>query len=198
MATWALFAAMTFSAAMLPGPNLAIVLRNTLSGSRRDGMLTALGLACALLTHGTLALLGIATLLHNHPLLFEAVRWFGAAYLVLLGIRQLRARQEDPAQARARRQLSPWLSGLLTCLLNPKVLMFFIAVFAQLLNQQQSLALQALYVATPAMTELSWFALLLLLFSRPGVQSRLRSGRQWLQRLTGGALILLGIRLGMG
>jgi len=196
---WLLFLGISLGGAMVPGANLAVVLRNTLNGSRRDGALTALGLAVALLIHGTLSLLGITALIQQHPALLEVIRWFGAAYLLLLGLHQLCRRKAPEAAAPAGRPASsPFFGGLLISLLNPKVLIFFVAVFAQVLKPEQTLALQLLYAATPALAELTWFTLLLTLLSRPAAQQGLRRIRNGLERCIGGALVALGIKLGIG
>jgi threonine/homoserine/homoserine lactone efflux protein len=199
MLEWLLFLAITLGGAMVPGANLAIVLRNTLSGSLRAGILTVMGLASALLIHGSLSLLGITALIQQSPALFEAIRWFGAGYLLLLGLLQLLQRGADASQeAPARGGPSPYLSGLLISLFNPKVLIFFLAIFAQVLHPEQSLAEQLLYVATPALAEISWFTLLLTLLARPAIRARLMRLKRRLEQLVGGALIALGLKLGLG
>ncbi|MBV1786973.1 LysE family transporter [Marinobacterium sp. D7] len=199
MLEWLLFLIITLGGAMLPGANLAIVLRNTLHGCRRDGALTVLGLACALFIHGTLSLLGITALIQQHPALFEVTRWFGAGYLLLLGLHQLLKRNhKESASTRNSSISSPFLSGLLISLFNPKVLIYFVAIFAQVLGPGQPLAMQLLYVVTPALAEVTWFTLLLTLLSRPAIQQRLQQVRSCVERCIGGAMIALGIKLGLG
>ena len=200
MLDWLLFFLVTFGCAMIPGANMAIVLRNSLGGSRRDGLLTVAGLATALLIHGSLSLLGITALLQQSPALFDGIRWCGAGYLLLLGLWQLFRRRAPEAEAPTAqpRARSPYLSGLLISLLNPKVMFFFLAVFAQLLHAQQSLAEQLLYITTPAMAEMSWFALLLTLLARPAIRTRLLQVKGLLEQLIGGALVALGVKLGLG
>lgn len=198
MLEWLLFLAITLGGAMVPGANLAIVLRNSLQGSRRDGLLTVLGLSSALLIHGALSLLGITTLIARSPALFDAIRWFGAGYLLLLGLWQLFHRAEQEGEAATGGVRSPYLSGLLVSLFNPKILIFFLAVFVQVLHPEQPLAEQILYVATPALAESAWFTLLLTLLARPQVRCWLMQVKGRLERLVGGALIALGIKLGLG
>ncbi|GGB88540.1 lysine transporter LysE [Marinobacterium zhoushanense] len=199
MLEWLLFLIITLGGAMIPGANLAIVLRNTLHGCRRDGALTILGLTCALLIHGTLSLLGITALIEQHPTLFEVMRWFGAGYLLLLGLHQLlKCGNADTAPVRTDSVASPFFSGLLISLFNPKVLIYFVAIFAQVLRPEQTLATQLLYMATPALAEVTWFTLLLTLLNRPSVQQRLKRVRSGLERCIGGAMIALGIKLGLG
>lgn len=199
MLEWLLFLAITLGGAMVPGANLAIVLRNSLQGSRRDGLLTVAGLSSALLIHGALALLGITTLIARSPALFDAIRWFGAGYLLLLGLWQLFHRAESQSEeSTPGRVRSPYLSGLLVSLFNPKILIFFLAIFVQVLHPEQTRAEQLLYVATPALAESTWFTLLLTLLARPRVRTWLMQVKGRLERLVGGALIALGIKLGLG
>ena len=199
MLDWLLFLGITLGGAMVPGANLAIVLRNTLSGSVQRGFLTALGLASALLVHGTLSLAGITALIHQYPALLEVIRWGGAGYLLLLGFWQLLHRQADNnGDTNALHAGSPFLSGLLISLFNPKVLLFFMAIFAQVLSPEQPLVEKALYVLTPPLAELIWFSLVLTLLSQNGLRVRLMRAKRSLERVIGGALIALGIKLGLG
>lgn len=198
MLDWLLFLGITVGGAMVPGANFAVVLRNTLNGSRRTGLLTVCGLATALMIHGTLTLLGINALIQNSPAAFEAIRWLGAGYLIVLGGWQLLHRQPAQETVAPRRGGSPFLAGLLISLFNPKVLVFFLAIFAQVLSPDQSLATKLLYVATPALAEVSWFALVLALLGAPAIRQWLLQVKTKLERFLGGAMVALGIKIGLG
>lgn len=198
MLDWLLFLGITVGGAMVPGANFAVVLRNTLNGSRRSGLLTVCGLATALMIHGTLTLFGISALIQNSPAAFEAIRWLGAAYLILLGGWQLFHRQPAQETVKPKQGGSPFLAGLLISLFNPKVLVFFLAIFSQVLSPEQSLASKLLYVATPALAEISWFMLVLALLGTPAIRHWLMGVKSKLERFLGGAMVALGIKIGLG
>jgi threonine/homoserine/homoserine lactone efflux protein len=111
---------------LLPGPDMALIVSVSAFRGNRSGLMVAAGLALSRALHVTLAAVGLAALFHAHPLLFDAVRWIGAAYLCWIAWKVLRSSdnstsgspQSDHAGCRALQR------GFLTNLLNPKALMF--------------------------------------------------------------------------
>lgn len=108
--------------------------------------MTALGLAMSRTLHVTLSALGLAALFHANPLLFDGVRWLGAAYLLFLAWKILRAGKsaEAPAAQDAGKGWEAIRSGLMTNLLNPKALMFCAFLLPQFISTQHGLAGQYL------------------------------------------------------
>lgn len=193
---------------MSPGPNLVITLRNSLIHTQKAGILTALGLAVGDLIHIGFWLIGIGWLIARSLWLFNLVKWVGAAYLVYLGIRSLQARGsgKNPLveAGRMQRVASPAISpkqafrmGLLTCLLNPKVSLFFLALFTQLIRPNTPIAVQLFYGITVASVEFGWFATVAIALSRPWIKRRLLSVAHWVDRVMGVVLIGLGLRLAL-
>ncbi|MFV0128699.1 LysE family translocator [Streptomyces sp. HMX112] len=132
---------------MAPGPDTLLVLRNCVRGGRFSGIATALGAAAGSLAWAVAAAVGLAAIPQRWDMAFAAVRLAGAAYLVFLGVRTLWAYRRGggsgpdlsgetavtaPTVGRAFRQ------GLLSCLLNPKVGIFFVAVVPQFLPDGHS------------------------------------------------------------
>ncbi|MFF3766294.1 LysE family translocator [Streptomyces sp. NPDC001922] len=188
---------------MAPGPDTLLVLRNCLRGGRFSGVATALGAAGGSLAWAVAAALGLAAALQRWDAALTAVRLAGAAYLILLGVQGLWAHRRGTAQrlpvseqaatdaptpGRAFRQ------GLLSCLLNPKVGLFFVAVVPQFLPDHHSTlvptlvlgvidaaiaALWLMLVATTAARMLTWLR-------RPRVNTVL-------ERTAAGVLVALGV-----
>lgn len=188
-------------AVMSPGPNLAVTLRNSLSFSRRAGLYTALGLAAGNTVHAAYSLAGIGLVIAQSVLLFNLVKWAGAAYLIWIGLQALRAQprtevlEATGAPVRELSALAAFRTGLLTNLLNPKVTLFFLALFTQVVEPGTPLALQALYGGTIVGLELVWFGLVAVVMSQGGVRRRFFAVSHWVDRVTGAALVALGVRL---
>jgi len=185
---------------LAPGPNFAILVHNSLLYSRRAAAWTAVGLTAGNLVHITYCLVGIAVLVSHSILLFNTLTWLGAAYLVFIGVQCLRAKPEAHAGATAplRRDLSPWLafrSGLLTDLLNPKVTLFFLSLFTQVIRPETPLGLQAMYGLTPPVIELMWSVAVIGFLTQDVVRRRFLRISHWVTRMMGGAFIALGVRL---
>ncbi|GGO87609.1 amino acid efflux permease RhtB family protein [Marinobacterium nitratireducens] len=201
MTEWMLFAGISLLGAMLPGANMAIVLRNTLNGGLRSGFVTAAGLATALLIHASLSLVGIAALISQSPALFGAIRWLGGAYLLYMGVVYLlssRKKSPDAVSDVRTGGRNAFAEGLLISLFNPKVLLFFLAMFSQVLEQDLSQAWLALYGLTPVTVEFCWLALVVVLLTRPPVQAWLSRVRHRIEGTVGVALMALGIKVGLG
>lgn len=127
---------------LAPGPDILFVLAKSLAEGARAGFSVACGLIAGTFVHTALAALGISLLIRQSPALFGAMKWFGAAYLIFLGVRAWRHRGENPAAgtptgsgATERAGAFPrlWATGLLMATLNPKLIVFFLAFLPQFL-----------------------------------------------------------------
>ena len=130
---WLTVFVLGFLVVMFPGPNFAMILRNSLLRSRRAGIYTALGIALGGTVHVTYSLIGIGVIISQSILLFNALKWLGAFYLIAIGLKALWTKKHpiqaaNGPQARMSREAA-LRSGFLTCLLNPKSTLFFFALF---------------------------------------------------------------------
>ena len=125
---------------LIPGPDFAVVTKNTLAGGRRRGRWTALGVATSNLVQGTAAAFGLSALIIRVQPVFQAIKWAGVAYLVLLGAQAIRSAirgqypplDHDEAPG-AKAGLAGWRQGFVSNITNPKVLVFYLAVLPQFL-----------------------------------------------------------------
>jgi threonine/homoserine/homoserine lactone efflux protein len=161
---WLSLAGICTLGAMSPGPSLLIVVRSAASGPRQ-------GIACALV-HGAaigiyagLTALGLAVLITRSPLLFSILQWAGAAMLVYLGWNALRA----PARGSGAKMAPPHQSvarsaaqGFAVAFFNPKVAIFFTALFSQFVAAQQALTTKLGMAALAAGIDAAWYALVTL------------------------------------
>lgn len=189
-------------AVISPGPNLAIILRNSLVYSRRTGVFTAVGLAGGNLIHATYCLIGIGVIITQSILLFNTVKYLGAAYLIVIGIKSLRAKRSTPSMTTSRSTptMSSWSAmrtGFLTNVLNPKVTLFFLALFTQIIRPTTPLPVQTVYGLTMVGLEFGWFALVAVLVSHRAIKDRFLAISHWIERTTGAVLIALGIRVAL-
>lgn len=188
-----------------PGPAAAMAIRNSLVHSRAVGVYTAVGLALGLAVHVIYSLVGIAVLVSRSVLLFNAIKWLGAAYLIYIGVKALRARKHDPADTngiegkrRVPKEMSALAavrSGFLTNLLNPKATLFVLALFTQVVSPETPLLAKGVYGLTAVSVELGWFALVALLISTGPIKRRFDASVHWVERLTGAVLVSLGLKL---
>lgn len=196
LATWLAVVSVCVLGAMSPGPSLAVVIRQTLAGGRRNGVITALlhGLGVGL--YALLSILGLAALITASPVAFNALQWGGAFYLAWLGIKGITAKAREAGAATAiPSAASAARDGFLVVFLNPKVAVFFIALFSQVVGPDTSLAARFGYAATAMVIDGGWYLLVALVLSQPRWLERLHRYGVWLDRLFGIILLALAGRL---
>ncbi len=180
-----------------PGPDMALVARNSLVAGARGGILTSLGSATGLVIWTLAASAGVAALLRASEPAFLALKIVGAAYLVFLGVQALRAawRRDGgaaPVRTRSRRF---YRQGLVSNLGNPKIAVFFTSFLPQFAPAGASFfALLALGLLFSLMT-LAWLVGYSLVVARAGDVLRRPRVRRALEGLTGAVLIGFGARL---
>ena len=206
---WATVFVVGVFAVTSPGPDMLITVRTSLVGSTRAGLFAALGIGLGLCFHTGYSLVGLAVLVSQSVPVFNALKLIGAAYLVYVGWHALRARpgslvvepnteggDTDDLPRRMTARIA-FTAGLLTNLTNPKVTLFFLALFTQVIEPETSAALKALYGATIIAISLTWFGLLAVVVGREAVRRRLNAVGHWIERVAGTLFIGLGLRLAL-
>ena len=187
--------------AVAPGPDFAMVLRQSIAHGRKAALITSAGIASAILVHGAYTILGLGLLVSQSLLLFSILKFAGAAYLIWLGIGALRAAPPalpEGLEAKPRRQMTVRRAfgiGFLTNLLNPKAVLFFLSLFTTLVSAATPAPTKALYVASMSAMLFIWFALVSVFFTTPKIRAGFYRMGQWFNRATGAALIFLAIRV---
>nr|MBF0681517.1 LysE family transporter [Pseudomonas sp.] len=183
-----------------PGPDFAVVVRESVTSGQRNGSWTALGVGSGILLHVGYSLLGIGLIVSQSIVLFNLFKWLAAGYLLYLGIQALRARPAatdmsgmDRNRPQTRRKA--FAVGFVTNGLNPKATLFFLSLFTVVINPHTPLLVQALYGVYLAFATALWFCLVAWLFSRARVRAGFARMGHWFDRVTGAVLIGLGVRL---
>jgi RhtB (resistance to homoserine/threonine) family protein len=189
-----------------PGADTFLVVRNTLRGGRDDGWATVAGICCGLFVHALLSALGVSALLAHSAAAFLALKVAGAAYLAWLGIQSLRCAARaspfaDRAAAAAPGRAPPSRSfreGFLTNLLNPKVIVFYLALLPQFISPGDPVLARSLLLAAIHFAEgILWLGFVAWgvhrsrgFFLRPAL-------RRGMDALCGTVLVALGLRLAL-
>lgn len=200
--------AFTAVAALLtvaPGPDTFLVVRNSLRGGRRDGFLTALGISSGLWFHALLSAIGVSAVLAHSAAAFLVLKAGGALYLAWLGLQSLRSAFASPdvapADSAPRASVDgsrSYREGLLTNLLNPKVIVFYLALLPQFISPGDAVIAKSLLLAAiHGMLGIAWFTFVSWgvdrsrqLFLRPRL-------RRFMDGLCGLVLVGFGLRLAL-
>ncbi|OCP00575.1 MULTISPECIES: LysE family transporter [unclassified Ensifer] len=188
----------TILAVISPGPDFAMVTRNSLLLSRRAGILTALGIGAGVCVHVAYTLLGVGLVIQQSILLFGVLKLIGAAYLIWLGMRMLCAKPAGvvpSAEIAALSDLGALRMGFLTNALNPKTTVFVVSLFMQVVEPTTALSVQIGYGVFIAAAHVIWFALVAVFFSSGTMRLRLLDLRHWIDRAFGTLLVGFGALL---
>lgn len=185
---------------MSPGPDFAMITRNSLVYSRRTGIWSAVGLGCGISIHVAYSLVGIGLLIAKSVVLFSIIKYLGAGYLCYVGYKSLQARpaKADHSVAVEAPELSRKSAikvGFLTNVLNPKASLFFLALFTQVISPHTPAIIQVFYGLEMSLATVAWFGLVAMLFSHHRVKAGFRRFQHQAERAFGLILIGLGIKI---
>ncbi len=183
-----------------PGPDFAIVLKQSVNGGVRTGLWTSAGVGAGIFLHVTYCVLGVALLLSRVDWLFTLVKLIAAAYLAWLGVQALwhAWRSADVAHAGAGAELAPvraFSTGFLTNGLNPKATLFFLALWTVVISPQTPVGIQALYGIYLALATFVWFAMLSRLLGQQRVRGLLLRSGKWFEAGMGAVLLFLAAQI---
>lgn len=205
MQEFLLVAGIHWLAVMSPGPDFAMVMRNSLVYSRRNGILAAVGLGLGILLHVTYSLLGIGLIISQSIVLFNTIKLLGAAYLIYVGVKSLlannKSNNDDNAVTSKTEDLNPFAAirlGFLTNALNPKATLFFLALFTQVINPSTPLSIKVLYGAEMSIATFVWFACVATILTHHRVNNLFDNIRHHVERAFGAILVALGIKVALG
>ncbi|MCL1092516.1 LysE family translocator [Shewanella kaireitica] len=184
--------------AMSPGPSLAMVVRHTLGGGRGKGIICAWAHSIGIGVYALVTLLGLAVVLKQAPMVFNGIAIIGALYLAYMGVQALRSKggmSDKLAAGKSTDALTAARDGLAISLFNPKIMLFFLALFSQFVMVADNMTAKGLIVLTPLLVDGLWYTLIALVLSHSAVLPKLREKAALIDKLSGVVLILLAVRV---
>ena len=195
--------AITILAVISPGPDFAMVTRNSYLFGRRTGLLCALGIALGVQVHVAYTMFGVSLLMHHAHALLSIVKLAGAAYLIWIGIQTLRNRKAIRVDADAADD-APAVSGMaalrmgfLTNALNPKTTLFVVSTYTQVVNAHTPTPVQFGYGLFMSAAHWAWFSIVAWCFGATAMRAAMLRRQRLLDGVIGSALCALGVALGV-
>ncbi|MEX0431571.1 LysE family translocator [Spiribacter insolitus] len=205
-AAWLSLLAICLLGALSPGPSLAVVIRNTVNRGRGAGITTALSHGMGVGGYALATSLGLATVIAAQQALFNAITLAGSAYLLWLGASAMRGGRAAGSDGRpvppgpgpdAGRQPAGGIAaardGFTIAFLNPKIALFFLALFSQFVSADAGVVEVAILAGTATVVDAGWYALVAIGLTATGTTTWLRRHGVWIERITGAALVFLAL-----
>lgn len=188
--------------AMSPGPDFFVVIKNAGLYHWKNGVMAALGIAIALFIHQAYCISGLSWVLTASPTVFKAIKVLGGVYLFYLGISALRFKQtpellaaENKVMHKFPTLLNSFKQGFLCNVLNPKAALFFIGLYALVIDPATSLSMKILYGLDIIIVTCIWFIGLTLIINIPKIKKIFLKFQTHFVRLFGGILVLFGLKV---
>lgn len=216
-----LFAGIVFLIAIIPGPNALLILFTALTKSRLQAFSNIAGVSLGFIVHAFISAQGISLLLSQSVWAFMLLKWLGVAYLIWLGISNIRAGinlstlklaaepkadlagEKVAKSVAANTRLSKnsramgkdFMKGFLTNMLNPKIVMFYLSIFPQFISQQSVLADSMILGLTQAIVVSSWFLVVIMMAEKfKSLLTNVRNAR-WMNYVSGSIFLGFGAKL---
>jgi RhtB (resistance to homoserine/threonine) family protein len=188
----------TVLAVISPGPDFAMVTRNSYLFGRQAGLLTALGIALGVQVHVAYTMLGVAVLVTHSPKILLVVKLIGAAYLIYIGLKtainQTPLDIDQPMEKSVSRQ-EAFKTGFLSNALNPKTMLFVVSIYSQVIHPDTGLMTQFAYGLFISAAHLIWFSLVAVLFTHVALRTVMLRKQRLFNRAIGTVLAGLGAAL---
>lgn len=195
---WLTLAGIFVLGAMSPGPSLAVVVRHSVFGGRRDGMAAALAHGLGIGVYAGFSVVGIAALMLAWPAAVSLLQLVGAGFLLYLATQAARsalASERAAAFPDAGRTARAWRDGFLIAFLNPKVALFFIALFSQFIEPGHGAITKGLIALMAMGIDTVWYLLVAVALSTTVARERFLGLRPWIEGVFAVLLAALAIRM---
>ena len=181
--------------AISPGPSLAVVLRNTISGGRTQGVMTGIGHGIGLGIYAFIAVMGLSSLLLANKQIFNLLQWAGALVLIWLAFNMITYNQSDSSKGHEGSGRRGFLEGFMIAFLNPKILVFMVAVFSQFINPDITNSGRFIMAIMAGVIDTTWYVLVAAVLAGTPIVDKLRVNAVIIDRSIGMVLLMLAILL---
>lgn len=189
-------------AVVSPGPDFIMACRNSLVYSRQTGIWTAVGFGLGIAVHVFYSLAGLALLISKSILLFNTIKYLGAAYLIYIGMKSIWSKSSkiELGEQQKKEDISRLQAvkiGFLTNVLNPKATLFFLSLFTLVISPGTSPFVLGVASILMVVNTMLWFSLVAIFLSQKRIRSTFEKYQNAFNKTLGGLLIALGIKVAL-
>ena len=181
--------------AISPGPSLVVVLRNTVSGGRISGAMTGVGHGIGLTVYAFIAVMGLSSILIANEQIFKALQWAGALVLTWLAFNLITNNPSNSTKSYKSSQRRGFLEGFMISFLNPKILVFMVAVFSQFINPEITNYGRFIMAIVAGTIDTAWYVLVATVLASTSMVDKLRLHAIIIDRVIGLVFLILATML---
>ena len=192
---WLQFAAVCIAGAMSPGPSLAVIIRNSTKYNRLGGIMSAVGHGLGMGVYAIFAVTGLSIIILTNIYVFKSIQIVGIVFLFVFGILFIFQKNEKINIDDNQNKINFFLQGFSISILNPKILIWFSAVFSQFVKSDSTLLTNSILVITASAIDCIWYILVALIVTSYGLKDFFQKRINAIQKISGTVLVIISILL---
>ena len=190
---WVQFATICIVGAMSPGPSMALIIRNSIKYGRVSGILSSVGHAIGIGIFAGVSVAGLQIILINNIFLFNTIQFCGSVFLLVLGILFLRDTGKKLSIQDKQKSVNSFMQGFAISILNPKILIWFAAIFSQFIEISSTNFVKFTMVLIASSIDGLWYIILTIIVTGFGLKQFLENNTKIIQNISGTVLIFISI-----
>ena len=190
---WVQFATICIVGAMSPGPSMALIIRNSIKYGRVSGILSSVGHAIGIGIYAGVSVAGLQIILINNIFLFNTIQFCGSIFLLMLGILFLRDAGQKLSIKDEQKNVNSFVQGFAISILNPKILIWFAAIFSQFIEISSTNFVKLTMVLIASSIDGLWYIILTIIVTGFGLKQFLENNTKIIQNISGAVLIFISI-----
>ena len=192
---WSQFAIVCLLGAMSPGPSLALIIRNSINFNRTSGIVASIAHGLGICLYATVTVIVLEFILRNSELIFFVIQICGSLFLIILGLTFVFKKNNENQNDTYQIHSNSFAQGFFIAIVNPKILIWFTAIFSQFIDINATFLNKAILILTPSVIDAIWYSLVAILVTGYGLKEILNKKKFIIQKIIGGLLILIAFSL---
>ena len=182
--------------AMSPGPSMAVVINNAIFKGRYNGILTSIGHGIGIAFYATFAVLGLGLIIKTNLFIFNGLKILSIIFLIFIGVKSIFNKERLSLEKKdIKENTISFLQGFSISILNPKILVWFIAIYSQFMSTDNELIFNIYLVSIAGIVDACWYIILTLAVTTASALSFFQTKLTFNQKIQGFFFIALGIGL---
>ena len=190
---WIQFASICIVGAMSPGPSMALIIRNSIKYGRVSGLLSSVGHAIGIGIYASISVVGLQIILINNIFVFNTIQFCGSIFLLILGILFLKNSGKKLSLEDDQKNLNSFIQGFAISILNPKILIWFTAIFSQFIEASSTNMTKLTMVFMASSIDGIWYIIVTIIVTGFGLKQFLENNTKTIQNISGIVLIFISL-----
>ena len=192
---WSQFALVCLLGAMSPGPSLALIIRNSINFNRASGIMASIAHGLGICVYATVTIIVLEFILRNSETIFFVIQICGSLFLIILGLTFIFKKNNENQNDTYQIHSNSFAQGFMIAIINPKILIWFTAIYSQFIDINATFLNKTILVLTPTIIDAIWYSLVAILVTGYGLKEILNKNKFMIQKIIGILLIIIAFSL---